>query len=149
VGTYPPAERAALLAGGAAALEPGDRFLLGTDLVKDRAVLEAAYDDAAGVTAEFNRNVLRVLRRERAPRRPGEGFEHAALYDGRNAWIEMRLRAGQAVTLRFPTLGLDAEFAAGEALRTEISCKFTRPGIEAELAAAGLSLAGWGAAFPR
>jgi L-histidine N-alpha-methyltransferase len=143
IGNYPPPERAALLASVAAALAPGDRFLLGADLVKGQAVLEAAYDDAAGVTAEFNRNVLRVLARELRADIPVEAFEHVAFYDERNAWIEMRLRAGSAVTLRFPTLGLDAAFAAGEELRTEISCKFTRPVVEAELAAAGLRLERW------
>ncbi|HKF00172.1 MAG TPA: L-histidine N(alpha)-methyltransferase [Actinomycetes bacterium] len=143
IGNYLPAERAALLASVAAALGPGDRFLLGADLVKDPAVLQAAYDDAAGVTAEFNRNVLRVLARELRSEVPVEAFEHVALYDERNAWIEMRLRAAEAVMLRFPTLELEVPFAAGEELRTEISCKFTRPVVEAELAAAGLRLERW------
>ena len=143
IGNYRPAERARLLASVAAALGDGDRFLLGVDLVKDRAMLEAAYNDAAGVTAEFNRNILRVLTRELQADIPVEAFDHVAFYDERHAWIEVRLRAREAVSLRFPTLDLTVRFRAGEELHTEISCKFTRPGIVAELAAAGLRLERW------
>jgi L-histidine N-alpha-methyltransferase len=143
IGNLDPSERAALLRGVAAALAPGDRFLLGVDLVKERAVLEAAYDDAAGVTAEFNRNMLHVLNAELGAGIPVEAFEHVAVYNQTEARVEMWLRAGRQLTLRFPTLGLEARFAAGEALRTEISCKFTRPGVERELAAAGLALESW------
>jgi len=143
IGNLGPADRAALLGGVAGALATGDRFLLGVDLVKDRAVLEAAYDDAAGVTAEFNRNVLRVLNRELRAGIPLEAFEHVAFYDAKRARIEMRLRARRALTVRFPTLELEVGFAAGEELRTEISCKFTRPLVKRELAAAHLHLESW------
>ncbi len=143
IGNFVPAERAGLLATVAAALAPGDGFLLGVDLVKDAGTLVAAYDDAAGVTAEFNLNVLRVLARELDADVKLEAFEHVAVWDAERAWIEMWLRATEAVTLRFPTLDLEVDFDAGQALRTEISAKFTRAVVEAELAAAGLRLARW------
>jgi L-histidine N-alpha-methyltransferase len=136
-------ERAALLRAVALALASGDRFLLGVDLVKDPAELEAAYDDAAGITAAFNRNMLHVLNAELGARIPVEAFEHVAVYNRELARVEMWLRAGRPLTLRFPTLELEVRFEAGEALRTEISCKFTRPVVERELAAAGLALESW------
>jgi L-histidine Nalpha-methyltransferase len=143
IGNLDPGERAALLGGVAAALRPEDRFLLGVDLVKDPAVLQAAYDDAAGVTAEFNRNLLRVLNRELGAGIPLDAFEHVAVYDQELARIEMRLRAKRPLRVRFPTLDLEVSFAAGEELRTEISSKFTRAGVERELAAADLRLGSW------
>lgn len=143
IGNLDPGERAALLDAVAAALRPDDRFLLGVDLVKDPKVLQAAYDDAAGVTAEFNRNMLRVLNRELDAGIPVEAFEHVAVYDADQARIEMRLRALRDLTVVFPTLQLKVSFAAGEELRTEISCKFTRVGVERELATAGLRLESW------
>lgn len=143
IGNLDADERAALLEGVAAALRPDDRFLLGVDLVKDPAVLRAAYDDAAGVTAEFNRNMLRVLNRELGAGIPLDAFAHVAVYDPDHARIEMRLRALRDLTIDFPTLELEVGFAAGEELRTEISCKFTREGVERELAGAGLRLESW------
>jgi L-histidine N-alpha-methyltransferase len=143
IGNLTPSERSGLFGGVAAALRPGDRFLLGVDLVKDPAVLLAAYDDAAGVTAEFNRNLLRVLNRELGAAIPLDAFEHVAVYDAGLERIEMHLRALRALTVRFPTMDLRVEFAEGEELRTEISSKFTRPGVERELAAAGLQLESW------
>jgi L-histidine Nalpha-methyltransferase len=138
VGNLEPAARGAFLAQVGAALRPGDTFLLGVDLVKDAGRLLDAYDDAAGVTAEFNRNVLLVVNRELDADFHVEEFQHVALWDAEHEWIEMRLRAvrEQQVTIR--DLGLVVSFAAGEELRTEISAKFRRAGIEAELAAAGL-----------
>jgi L-histidine Nalpha-methyltransferase len=138
IGNLGPAARKAFLAQVGAALRPGDTFLLGTDLVKDPARLERAYDDAAGVTAEFNRNVLRVINRELGADFAVEEFEHVAVWDEANEWIEMRLRSArdQVVTIR--ALDLSVPFAAGEEMRTEISAKFRREGVEAELAAAGL-----------
>jgi L-histidine N-alpha-methyltransferase len=126
-----------------AALRPGDSFLLGTDLVKDPAVLVAAYDDAAGVTAAFNKNVLAVLNAELGADFDLDSFEHVALWDADHAWIEMRLRARteQAVTVR--DLGLAVSFAAGEEMRTEVSAKFREAGVRAELAAAGLAVRSW------
>ena len=138
VGNLEPAARGAFMAQVAAALRPGDTFLLGTDLVKDRERLLRAYDDAAGVTAEFNRNILMVVNRELdADFAVGE-FEHVAVWDAASEWIEMRLRPAREQHVRVGDLGLAVSFAAGEDLRTEISAKFRRAGIEAELAAAGL-----------
>jgi L-histidine N-alpha-methyltransferase len=121
-------------------MDDGDRLLLGTDLVKDVRVLEAAYDDSAGVTAEFNRNALRVLNRELEADFPPERFEHVAFFDERESWIEMRLRSLDARTVRVRGADLEIELHEGEEIRTEISAKFTPERIEAELDAAGLRL---------
>ena len=138
IGNLEPAARSAFLAQVGAALRPGDTFLLGIDLVKDTGRLLEAYTDAAGVTAEFNRNVLLVVNRELDADFRVEEFEHVALWDAEHEWIEMRLRAAREQTVTIGDLGLAVRFAAGEELRTEISAKFRRAGIEAELAAAGL-----------
>jgi L-histidine N-alpha-methyltransferase len=143
IGNLAPAPRARFLADLAATLVPGDSLLLGTDLVKDPARLVAAYDDDAGVTAAFNRNVLRVIDRELDADFDPDAFEHVARYDSVAEWIEMRLRATRAQTVHVRALDLDVEFAAGEELRTEISAKFRRDGVERELAAAGFTLAEW------
>jgi L-histidine Nalpha-methyltransferase len=143
IGNLPPATRATFLAEIAAGLRPGDSFLLGTDLVKDAGRLVAAYDDAAGVTAAFNRNVLSVINRELGADFDLEAFTHVARWNPDEEWIEMWLRAPKAQTVKVPELDLVVEFAAGEEMRTEISAKFRRPGIESELAAAGLQLTHW------
>jgi len=138
IGNLEPAARASLLTEVASTLGTGDTFLLGTDLVKDPDRLLRAYDDVAGVTAEFNRNVLRVVNRElRAGFRPEE-FQHVALWDTANEWIEMRLRAAGEQRVTISDLGLTVRFAAGEELRTEISAKFRPDRLRAELTAAGL-----------
>ncbi|MFC4147596.1 L-histidine N(alpha)-methyltransferase [Micromonospora mangrovi] len=137
IGNLPPAERADFLTAMRAALEAGDWLLIGTDLVKDPAVTVPAYDDAAGVTAEFNRNVLRVINRELDADFDPESFRHVALWDPAHEWIEMRLRAERPMRVR--VLDLTVDFAAGEELRTEISAKFRPAGIAAELAAAGFT----------
>ena len=113
----------------------GDRLLIGTDLVKDRAMLEAAYNDSEGVTAEFNRNVLRVINSQLGADFDPEAFEHGAFFDEANSWIEMRLRANGAQTVRIDGADLEVRFEDGEEMRTEISAKFTRAAVEAELAA--------------
>jgi L-histidine N-alpha-methyltransferase len=143
IGNFAPAERKRFLADLADGLQPGDHFLLGTDLVKDVGRLEAAYDDAQGVTAQFNLNVLRVVNRELDADFDLDRFEHVARFDTAEEWIEMRLRslADQRVTVG--ALGLRVDFADGEEMRTEISAKFRRAGVEAELAAAGLRLVRW------
>ena len=138
VGNLEPAARAAFLTQVAAALRPGDTFLLGTDLVKDPERLRRAYDDAAGVTAEFNRNILVVVNRELDADFAVEEFQHVAVWDAANEWIEMRLRPAREQHVTINDLDLEVSFAAGEELRTEISAKFRRARIEAELAAAGL-----------
>ncbi|MGC5036396.1 L-histidine N(alpha)-methyltransferase [Streptomyces sp. DT190] len=143
IGNLLPAERAAFLASVRALLAPGDALLLGTDLVKDEEVLVRAYDDAAGVTAAFNKNVLTVINRELgADFEPG-AFDHVARWDPAHEWIEMRLRSRTAQTVKVPALDLAVDFAAGEELRTEVSAKFRQEGVRAELSAAGLDLAHW------
>jgi L-histidine Nalpha-methyltransferase len=143
IGNFPPGTRRRLLRAVGALLGPDDRLLLGTDLVKDPAVIEAAYDDAEGVTAEFNRNVLHVINRELDADFTPEQFDHVAFFDRRHEWIEMRLRARRPFSVLIADLGLRVEFAAGEELRTEISAKFTRTRIEADYLAAGLVLDRW------
>ena len=143
IGNFPPKRRLAILREVAAGLRTRDAFLLGTDLVKDVARLEAAYDDAAGVTAAFNRNVLWVLNRELAAEFAPERFGHVARWNGEEEWVEMLLRSGEEHTVRVADLGIDVEFVEGEEMRTEISAKFTRERVERELAAAGLELAAW------
>ena len=140
IGNFYPDARAGFLAGLRELLGPEDRLLLGIDLVKDVEVIEAAYNDSEGVTAEFNRNVLHAINRDLgADFEPG-AFEHMAFFDPDNSWIEMRLRAREAQTVSIEQIGLTAEFDAGEEMRTEISTKFTRERLSEELAAAGLEL---------
>jgi L-histidine N-alpha-methyltransferase len=143
IGNFPPGSRRRFLASIAKLLRPGDHLLLGTDLVKDPGVIEAAYDDAAGVTAEFNRNLLHVINRELDADFDPSRFEHVAFFNREQEWIEMRLRALEACSVRVEALELDVSFHAGEELRTEISAKFTRERLEADYAAAGLELAHW------
>ncbi len=143
IGNMVPAERAAFLARVRRELRPGDTFLLGTDLVKDPAVLVAAYDDDAGVTAAFNKNVLAVLNAELGADFDLDAFEHVAVWDSGNEWIEMRLRAVSPQEVRVRDIGLAVSFAAGEEMRTEVSAKFRREGVAAELAAAGFATRAW------
>lgn len=143
IGNFMPSARAAFLADAVSAMHPGDSLLLGTDLVKDPDRLIAAYDDAAGVTASFNRNVLTMLNRELSADFDVAQFEHVARWDEVNAWIEMRLRARSAQRVQVRDLDLLIEFEAGEEMRTEISAKFTESGVRAELERAGLSVRGW------
>ncbi|RLU87596.1 L-histidine N(alpha)-methyltransferase [Streptomyces griseocarneus] len=143
IGNLRPAERAVFLATVRSGLAPGDAFLLGTDLVKDERTLVAAYDDAAGVTAAFNKNVLSVVNRELGADFDHDDFDHVALWDPREEWIEMRLRARSPVIVKVPALDLTVHFAAGEELRTEISAKFRQERVYAELAAAGLEPVRW------
>jgi L-histidine Nalpha-methyltransferase len=138
IGNLEPTVRAALLSQIAAVLRPGDTFLLGTDLVKDPGRLWRAYNDSAGVTAEFNRNILRVINRELAADFDIDEFEHVAIWDQASSWIEMRLRSARDQTVTIADLGLTAHFAVGEEMRTEISAKFRPEQVRAELAAAGL-----------
>ncbi len=143
VGNLLPAERAEFLRAVHDALAPGDSLLLGTDLVKDGATLVAAYDDAAGVTAEFNKNVLAVLDRELGADLDPAQFEHVAVWNSEQEWIEMRLRARSGFTATISALDLKVEFAPGEEMRTEVSAKFREAGVRAELACAGLELRHW------
>ncbi len=143
IGNLEPGPRARFLRDLAATLVPGDALLLGTDLVKDTDRLLAAYDDSTGVTAEFNKNVIHVLRRELGADADPDDFDHVAVWVPEHERIEMRLRARRAVTVHVTALDLTVEFAAGEEVRTEVSSKFRRESVTAELDAAGLDLARW------
>lgn len=143
IGNMKPAERAEMLGAIADGMTGGDALLLGTDLVKDRGRLVAAYDDAAGVTAAFNKNVLAVLNRELSADFDLDRFDHVARFDEDEAWIEMRLRSRCDQVVQVPGLELTLRFAEGEDLRTEVSAKFTPERVRAELAAAGLDLLEW------
>ncbi|MGQ5692038.1 L-histidine N(alpha)-methyltransferase [Rhodococcus erythropolis] len=140
LGNLVPAERAEFLSGIAAVLAPGENLILGVGLVIDPAVLVPAYDDAAGVTAQFNLNVLAVLNKQLGANFPLEDFRHVALWDAENQWIEMRLEALRELSVHIDDLDLEITFAAGEQLRTEVSAKFTEDGIAAELASAGFGV---------
>jgi L-histidine Nalpha-methyltransferase len=124
-------------------MDRGDVLLVGTDLAGDTARIQPAYDDAEGVTAEFNLNLLRVLNRELDADFDLDAFAHVAIYDPEPPWVEMRLRslADQVVTVR--ALGMEVPFAEGEEMRTEISCKFTRTAVAGMYADAGLELIEW------
>ena len=143
IGNLAPKARADFLAGLSAIMRPGDALLLGTDLVKDVRRLIAAYDDATGVTAEFNRNVLRVVNRALKADFAPERFEHVARFDPDQEWIEMWLRSTTDQSVNVADLSLHARFGAGEEMRTEISAKFRRNGVESELGAAQLTLGRW------
>ncbi|MFG2602690.1 L-histidine N(alpha)-methyltransferase [Streptomyces sp. NPDC048514] len=143
IGNLLPAERTEFLTSVRALLAPGDGLLLGTDLVKDEQVLVRAYDDAAGVTAAFNKNVLAVVDRELGADFDLDAFDHVALWDAEREWIEMRLRSRTEQTVKVPALGLAVEFAAGEELRTEVSAKFRKDKVGTELAAVGFDLTHW------
>jgi len=143
IGNLFPEERAQFLARVAAGLNRGDAFLLGTDLVKDVGRLERAYNDAAGVTAEFNRNVLHVINRDLDADFVVERFDHVARFDVAHSWIEMWLRARGAQHVTITALGMSVDFADGEEMRTEISAKFRREQVEEELSAAGLAVRQW------
>jgi L-histidine N-alpha-methyltransferase len=140
IGNMVPAERIAFLGALRATMGPDDALLLGADLVKDAGRLVRAYDDAAGVTADFNRNVLRVINRELEADFEPDQFKHVAVWDAQNEWIEMRLRSRRAQTVRIEQLDLEVSFASGEEMRTEISAKFRQERLAAELGAAGLTL---------
>jgi L-histidine N-alpha-methyltransferase len=140
IGNFPPGSRRRFLRTIARTLGDDGWLLLGTDLVKDPRILEAAYDDAAGVTAEFNLNVLHVMNRELGADFDVEGFDHVAFWDADREWIEMRLRSRHRQTVRFPDLDLTVHFEQREEMRTEISAKFTPTRIRGDFAAAGLEL---------
>jgi L-histidine N-alpha-methyltransferase len=140
IGNFTPGSRRRFLRSLSRLLGPDDFLLIGTDLVKDPAIIEAAYDDSAGVTAAFNRNVLTVVNRELDANFEPDAFDHVAFFDRDREWIEMRLRARLPQRVTVAQLGLNLTFAAGEELRTEISAKFTRERVEGDLAAAGMEL---------
>ncbi|TDC63153.1 L-histidine N(alpha)-methyltransferase [Actinomadura sp. GC306] len=141
IGNMPPAERIGFLGALRATMSAGDFLLVGADLVKDTGRLVRAYDDTAGVTAEFNRNVLHVINAELDADFDPDAFEHVAVWNDAEEWIEMRLRSTRDQDVRVGGLDLAVSFAAGEEMRTEISAKFRRERLEAELGAAGMEIA--------
>ena len=143
IGNLYPRPRQEFLERIATLLGPSDHLLLGTDLIKETARLEAAYNDAAGITAEFNKNVLAVLNNELGADFDLEAFEHVARYDAEAERMDIRLRSLADQEVRLDELDLEISFAAGEEMRTEISTKFTRERLESVYAGAGLELRGW------
>lgn len=143
VGNFDQPTALAFIRSIATGMRSGDRLLLGLDLVKSPAVLHAAYNDAAGITAAFNRNVLHVLNRELGASFDPDAFEHIATYRPELQQIEMYLaaRRGQRVFIR--ELGRNVVFAAGERMRTEISRKFTRASATNLICGAGLAMRSW------
>lgn len=143
IGNLLPGERAEFLAAVRTLLAPGDALLLGTDLVKEEPLLVRAYDDASGVTAAFNKNVLAVVDRELGADFDPADFDHVARWDSEQQWIEMRLRARRALTVKIPELDLVVTFDEGEEMRTEVSAKFTQDRVRTELAGVGMELTHW------
>jgi L-histidine N-alpha-methyltransferase len=142
IGNFDPAGARRLLRNVARAMRPDDRFLLGADLRKDPAVIERAYNDRQGVTAEFNLNVLRVLNRELGADFDLAAFEHRAFYDRALHRIEMHLVSTDDQVVDIPGVG-DVTFAGGESIRTEISCKYDRASLDDLLGSAGLGVDRW------
>ncbi len=143
VGNYVPTLRYSLLREVATSLDPGDAFLLGVDLVKDAPTMIAAYDDSAGVSAEFNLNILRVVNRELDGDIPIDAFEHVTRFDPTFSCMSQSLRAARPVVANLRALDLAVTFLEGEEIHTEVSCKFTHNQIKEEFAAAGMGLDGW------
>jgi L-histidine N-alpha-methyltransferase len=143
IGNLTPGPRAEFLAALSDSMSPGDTLLLGTDLVKDTERLVRAYDDSAGVTARFNRNVLAVVNRELGADFDVDAFDHVARWNDADRRIEMRLRPTTAQQVRIDALDLTVDFAAGEEMLTEVSSKFRPEDVEAELSAVGLTRTHW------
>ncbi|WP_374158588.1 L-histidine N(alpha)-methyltransferase [Mycobacterium sp. G7A2] len=143
LGNLTPGPRAEFLASVSEMMQPGDTLLLGTDLVKDVDRLVRAYDDNAGVTAQFNRNVLTVVNRELGADFDVPAYQHVAKWNADEERIEMWLRSTRPQRVHITALDLDVDFADGEEMLTEVSCKFRRSGVDAELAAAGLERTHW------
>jgi L-histidine N-alpha-methyltransferase len=143
IGNLAPHARTPFLRRVARLLGPGDLLLVGTDLAGDPGRIVPAYNDSAGVTAAFNLNVLTVLNRELDGDFRLEAFEHEARYDPGPPWVEMVLRSREDQRVRLRAIDLEVDFVAGEELRTEISCKFTRESVAEMYAAAGLELIEW------
>ena len=143
IGNLTAGPRAEVLSSVAAMMQPGDTLLLGTDLVKDTERLVRAYDDSAGVTARFNLNVLAVVNRELGADFDAAAFTHVARWNAKEERIEMWLRSDRAQRVHIPALDLSVDFADGEEMLTEVSCKFRQAGVDAELRAAGLTRTQW------
>ncbi|MBB3037184.1 L-histidine N(alpha)-methyltransferase [Hoyosella altamirensis] len=139
IGNLVPEERAHFFAAVRQKLKPGEHLLIGVGLIAEESAMIAAYDDAAGVTARFNKNVLNVLNRELGADFPVDKFRHVAVWDRANSWIEMRLRAVETMTVQVKRAELSLQLAEGEEIRTEISAKFDLAAFLAELEDAGFS----------
>jgi L-histidine N-alpha-methyltransferase len=142
IGNFDRVAARSLLGHVAAAMRPGDRFLLGADLRKDPAIIERAYNDSQGVTAEFNLNVLRVLNRDLGANFDLSRFEHRAVYDRTLHRIEMHLVSTDDQTVIIPEVGT-VDFAGGESIRTEISCKYDHASLSAMVAESGMRIERW------
>ena len=143
VGNLAPGRLPAFLSAVGAQMEPGDGFLVGMDLVKDTDRIEAAYNDKAGVTAAFNRNVLSSVNDRFDATFDVDAFAHRAFFDTERQWIEMRLVAKRPTTATIPDLELTLAFDPGDEIRTEISCKYTLASFESKLADTGLRVDQW------
>lgn len=143
IGNFDPRETERFLSEIRAMMQPGDHFLMGIDLVKDEAAMVAAYNDASGVTADFNLNLLTRLNRELAADFDVSGFEHVALWNAAQSRMEMHLRSLRDQTVSIPAAGLTVSFAAGELMRTETCTKYTRASVEAMLGGAGMDVTAW------
>jgi len=142
IGNFDPAGAVRLLRNVARAIRPGDRLVLGADLRKDPKIIERAYNDAQGITAEFNLNVLRVVNRELGADFDLSAFEHRAFYDRTLHRIEMHLVSTDDQLVHIPGVG-DVAFAGGESIRTEISCKYDQASLAEMLGAAGMRIDRW------
>lgn len=142
IGNFAREQAVALLARARAAMQPDDRFLMGVDLKKDASVLEAAYNDAEGVTADFNLNMLRVLNQRLGATFDLAAWRHRAFYNAECGCIEMHLVPDQPQTVEIPGAG-SFEVAGGESIRTELSCKHDREGVARMLASAGMRITRW------
>jgi L-histidine N-alpha-methyltransferase len=143
IGNYQPVPRKEFLRRIVEGMRPGDRFLLGTDLVKEQSRLELAYDDPAGITAEFNKNILQVVNRELDADFDLDRFDHVATWDDHEEWMDLGLRSRVDHDVRVEALDLDVHFAAGEYMRTEVSAKFRLEKFTSELASVGLHVEHW------
>jgi L-histidine Nalpha-methyltransferase len=143
IGNFHPSAVPSFFADAAQRLAPGDAFLVGVDLVKDIGRLEAAYNDTRGVTAEFNRNILRVVNRRLGANFAPEAWEHVGFFDRESSWIEMRLRASSSQHVTVPAADVEISFPRGAEIRTEISCKYTKKTLESLLEGSGLRLERW------
>jgi len=143
IGNLTPLERAPFLAEVETMLDLEDALLLGVDLVKDESTMVAAYDDAQGVSAAFNKNILRVLNAELDGDLPIDGFDHVTRFNAERQCMEQSLRATRDISARLNGIDLDVVFQSGEEIHTEVSCKFTEEGLAAEFAVAGLRISEW------
>ena len=142
IGNFDPSIRKQLLADISTALDPGGTFLVGTDLVKDPDRIWSAYNDAAGVTARFNLNMLTMLNRELNANFELDQYEHVADWNDVDHWIDIRIRSKAAQTVNIADLDMTIDLASGEEIRTEISAKFTLDGIAHELDSHGMTVVG-------